>query len=144
MSDADVFMFWARLYKGTPSELNIEPAIAALGVPYRFQMPFFGRPTYFADFAFPTLRVILEIDGKEHRTKAGRAKDAKRDAYFANKGWLVLHCTNEEAQYQPYETVARLLKPRILHDRFDTSDAGRGGDRDRTEGRGAADQDQAR
>jgi very-short-patch-repair endonuclease len=107
------FQLWfAKLEKGTPAELNIEPFVAKLGIPYRFQKPFWGGP-YFADFAFPTLMVILEIDGAEHRTVQGRIKDAQRTAYLEKNGWEVVRCTNEEALYQPEETIERLLGYRV-------------------------------
>ena len=57
--------------------------------------------------------VILEIDGAEHRTVQGRIKAAQRTAYLEKNGWEVVRCTNEEALYQPEETVERLLGYRV-------------------------------
>ncbi len=102
-----MLMHWSRLYKGTESELHLDPAIAALGLPYRFQHPVFATGAIL-DFAFPTIMVAVEVDGKEHRTKSGLVKDRARTEKLEAKGWRVLRCTNEDATRDPYGTVERL------------------------------------
>lgn len=89
---------WAKLYNGTVSELSMEPAIAALGIPYRFQHPVWGMGC-FLDYAWPSMKLALEIDGKEHNTKAGREKDLDRTTRLGRFGWTVIRCTNEDAQH---------------------------------------------
>jgi very-short-patch-repair endonuclease len=103
-------MYWAKNYGGTEPELAMEPAIAALGTPYRFQHPFWGQHAI-ADFVLLKHKVILEVDGKEHRTLKGKREDAARTALLNKRGWTVVRCTNEEALEDPYEVVERLIKP---------------------------------
>lgn len=100
---------WYRLYSNpTKSELAIEPAVARLGVRYRAQHPaIFGK--VIADFALLDERIILEIDGKSHRTTDGMAKDRERTAALEKLGWVVARCDNEDAEREPDACVARML-----------------------------------
>lgn len=98
---------WAKLYNGTKSELALEPHLAKLGRVYRFQHPVWSYGV-FLDFAWPLEKVALEVDGAEHRTKAGKEKDAERTAKLERLGWTVVRCTNEEAQNEPDKVVARV------------------------------------
>lgn len=95
-----------KLYKGTPSEHALEPAIASLGIPYRWQMPV-GH--YYLDFALPTLKVAIEVDGESHKRKEVIANDKERTEYLVRNGWTVVRCLNEEATSDPYGTVNRLM-----------------------------------
>lgn len=102
---------WSKLYKGTASELALEDAVAALGVPYRTQFPgFLWGIRYFLDFALPTLGVVIEVDDVSHSSEEKRAKDAIRTKDIEAKfGWRVLRCTNEEAKSDPNGAVRRML-----------------------------------
>lgn len=97
--------FWSLYHRITPAEAAIEPHLAALGRPYRFQHPILG---YFADFAFVADRLILEVDGASHRKKGAPEKDAQRDKRLEAYGWRVLRVTNEDVFSEP-EAVARLV-----------------------------------
>jgi very-short-patch-repair endonuclease len=99
---------WAKLYKGTPAEHAIEPAVASLGVPYRFQHPLWNV-RLFPDFCLPTLGVVIEVDDSGHFTKAGRAKDVERTAKLNQAGYRVVRCTNEQAVADPYGTVNQMM-----------------------------------
>ena len=100
---------WAALYSNqTPAEVAIEPAIASLGIPYRTQHPIWSISA-FADFALPTLRVILEVDDKSHNQPAKRRADAERTAKLNRRGWRVARCTNEEAILDPYKALSSML-----------------------------------
>lgn len=101
---------WARLYRGTPAEIALEDAVAALGVPYRNQYPGFlyGLP-YFPDFFLPTLGLVIEVDDKSHNEVDKRAADAERTEVLAARGWRVVRCTNREALEDPKGTVKRML-----------------------------------
>lgn len=97
----------ARVYyltKHMPEpELEAERAVCKLGVPYRLQATL---PSYtdsqgkkkqpIADFLFPEHKVVLEVDGKEHRTEKGLAADQERDAFLSSKGYVVVRATNED------------------------------------------------
>lgn len=108
-SRSKLIKYWAHAYLNpTPSEAALEPAIAALGIPYRAQYPFF-KLKHYADFALPTRKIIIEVDGKSHLTNKQRLKDIRDTLGLEAMGWKILRCTNEEAQAHPTETVARLL-----------------------------------
>jgi very-short-patch-repair endonuclease len=106
---ADFFLkWWAAAYSNpTPAEAILEPAIAKLGHPYRFQHPIWAM-RYRVDYAFPKAMVIFEVDDPSHRQKAKRAKDKERTARLESKGWKIYRCTNEEALADPEGTVTRL------------------------------------
>ena len=61
-----------------------------LGVGFRRQLPI-GR--YIADFAAPSARLVVEVDGVYH---AGRARaDARRDRDLGRLGWRVVRLPAE-------------------------------------------------
>lgn len=99
---------WAKLYNGTPAELAIEPAIASLGVRYRFQHPLWALGL-FPDFVLPDDRLVIEVDDRSHRQTKKRKADAERTAKLERAGWKVVRCTNEEALTDPLGTVNRLM-----------------------------------
>lgn len=107
---ADAFLgHWAHLYTDlTKSEYAIEPAIAALGVRYRSQHPIFAYH-YIVDFALLDSKVIIEVDGKSHRGPVAKAADRERTLKLERLGWVVVRCTNEEAEADPATTVQKLL-----------------------------------
>jgi hypothetical protein len=108
---------WTRLYPGTPAELALEPAVAALGVPYRFQHPMFlfDEPSgvklrYFPDFLLLRERVVIEVDDDGHFTAAGRRRDSQRTKLLTEAGYRVIRCTNADAMRYPYATVNRMMR----------------------------------
>lgn len=107
----DLFLMrWAKLYSNlTPAEQALEPAVAALGVPYRVQHPIWALRV-FPDFALPTLHLIIEVDDPSHNTRAKRQKDAERTAKLRARGWTVVRCSNQQALEDPRGTVTRLLR----------------------------------
>lgn len=103
---------WGRLYEGTPAELALEDAVAALGVPYRTQFPGFKYGVRaFPDFYLPTLGLVIEVDDPSHEKLEKMEADAERTATL-NKEWgvRVVRCKNEEALNDPHGTVQRLLR----------------------------------
>lgn len=103
---------WGRLYEGTPAELALEDAVAALGVPYRTQFPGWKYGVRsFPDFYLPTLRLVIEVDDRSHEKPEKIEADAERTASL-NKAWgvKVVRCKNEEALNDPHGTVQRLLR----------------------------------
>lgn len=110
----NITRIWARLYTNqTEPEKRMEPAIAALGRPYRCQHPFW-KLHHFADFALLQDKVIIEVDGKSHQAPAQRLKDLKHTLALQEMGWTVVRCSNEEALSDPHGTVAQLLTPESL------------------------------
>lgn len=104
--------WWCKLYAGTPAELALEPAVASLGRPYRFQHPFWlfnGKLKFFGDFVLTEDKIVIEVDDTSHRKPAKRLKDAQRTEALNQAGYRVVRCTNAEALRDPHGTVARLL-----------------------------------
>lgn len=102
---------WAKLYSNpTPAEQALEPAIAALGIRYRFQHPLWGLRV-FPDFVLLDHKIVIEVDDPSHRTSKKRRDDAERTSRLEAAGWRVVRCTNDEALEDPYGTIARLLGP---------------------------------
>lgn len=107
MSSPFLLRNWAKLYsQQTPAEAALEPAIASLGVPYRFQHPVWAAGL-FPDFALLDQRLVIEVDDKSHRRKT--KADAERTAKLERLGWRVVRCTNEEALEAPHNTVDRMM-----------------------------------
>lgn len=49
---------------------------------------------YIVDFYIPASSLIVELDGSQHYTEAGREKDGQRDSFFEEKGLTVLRYQN--------------------------------------------------
>jgi very-short-patch-repair endonuclease len=108
---ADFFLSrWAKLYSNpTEAERALEPAIAALGLPYRFNHPLWALRV-FPDFVILPLKLVIEVDDPSHNTSKKRKADAERTAKLKRAGWTVVRCTNAEALADPAGTVDRLLR----------------------------------
>ena len=79
MTDAERAL-WSRL-KG-----------AQLGVSFRRQHPI---GLYIADFAAPSVGLIIEVDGGQHATNR-KASDEARDSWLQEKGYRVMRFWNTE------------------------------------------------
>ncbi|WP_377287975.1 endonuclease domain-containing protein [Rhizobium sp. SG2393] len=79
----------------TEAELAFWNAVRAhrlMGLGFRRQMPISG---YIVDFACPTHRLIVEIDGSQH-ADAEAIRDRVRDARLQAAGWIVLRFWNDD------------------------------------------------
>ena len=72
------------------------------GIKFRRQAPV---GPFVADFACPSHRLIIELDGSQH---AESASDRRRDAYLAAEGWQVLRFWNGEVVENPNAVLARI------------------------------------
>lgn len=108
----DMFLLrWAKLYSNpTKAEAALEPAIAALGIRYRFQHPLWGLRV-FPDFVLLDAKIVVEVDDPSHNRTANRKKDAERTKNLNRHGWRVVRCTNDEALQDPFGVVERIVKP---------------------------------
>ncbi|MBE7481620.1 MAG: DUF559 domain-containing protein [Polyangiaceae bacterium] len=61
---------------------------------------------YIADFAVPSVRVVIEVDGAYHASR--RAADARRDRELGRRGWRVLRLPAELVARDLGEAVARV------------------------------------
>jgi very-short-patch-repair endonuclease len=63
------------------------------GLGFRRQTPI---GPYIADFVCHAARLVVELDGETHDFEARQRYDLRRDAWFAARGYFVLHIANEE------------------------------------------------
>ena len=80
----------------TPAELKLWNAVRAhrlMGLGFRRQFPIAG---YIVDFAFPSHRVVVELDGSGHGTAAQVEADRRRSEQIERDGWRVLRFWNDD------------------------------------------------
>ena len=51
---------------------------------------------YIVDFFCPGLKLVVDLDGGQHYTVEGRAKDSSRDKYLVNLGLKVLRFSDRD------------------------------------------------
>lgn len=107
----DYFLLrWAKLYSSpTDAEAALEPAIASLGIPYRFQHPLWGL-SLFPDFVLLNDRVVIEVDDASHSTSKKKKEDIERTAKLNKHNWRVIRCTNADAERDPVGTVNKMME----------------------------------
>lgn len=67
------------------SEEHLESALGAAGLPYRSNQ-IVGA--YEVDFIIDD-RVVVEVDGYHHLSRAGKRRDARKDSYLRSRGYQV-------------------------------------------------------
>ncbi|MGK9050037.1 endonuclease domain-containing protein [Neorhizobium petrolearium] len=80
----------------TEAELKLWNALRGhrlMGLGFRRQLPIAG---YIVDFACPTHRLIVEIDGSQHGNDADLRYDADRTRRLEKDGWIVLRFWNDD------------------------------------------------
>ncbi len=75
-------LLWSRLRRN-----SVE------GFYFRRQVPVFD---YIADFACFEAKLIVEVDGATHSSPSELADDARRDARFEARGFMVLRIVNDD------------------------------------------------
>lgn len=101
--------YWKRMCgQPTEAEAAIDPAVAALGQPYRFQHPFWEYK-YFADFAVLPWKLVIEVDGDSHNSPSQKEKDLKHALQVLDDGWVVARVSNELAIRDPGAAVAQAV-----------------------------------
>jgi very-short-patch-repair endonuclease len=103
-----VSWFYDALTHQTEAEQSIEPFIAELGSRYRCQHPV-GGFKYRIDFALLDEGIAIEVDDDSHFEADKALKDLERTQWLTKHGWVVVRCTNSEAQNSPGPTVRRLV-----------------------------------
>jgi very-short-patch-repair endonuclease len=69
---------------------------------------------YIADFACPTFKLIVEVDGATHSSAEELAYDARRTKYLEQQGWTVLRVTNTDVYGNldgVWSAISALLAP---------------------------------
>ncbi|WP_064692458.1 endonuclease domain-containing protein [Rhizobium aegyptiacum] len=80
----------------TDAELKLWNELRAhrlMGLGFRRQMPIAG---YIVDFACPTHRLIVEIDGSQHALAENASSDDIRTERLKADGWTVLRFWNDD------------------------------------------------
>ena len=68
---------------------------------------------YEVDFAFPSERVAIEVDGwATHGSRASFEADRERDAWLASRGWIVLRFTWRQVTNRPGTVASRVRSTR--------------------------------
>jgi very-short-patch-repair endonuclease len=67
--------------------------IETAGTHFRRQVPI---GPYVADFACMAARLVIELDGSQHNTDAGRVKDEIRTRWLENEGYRVIRFWNND------------------------------------------------
>ena len=60
---------------------------------------------YIVDFLLPSEKLIIEVDGSQHYTEAGKKSDSERDAWLRGEGYDILRYSNTDI-YRNLEGVA--------------------------------------
>src|SRR3990167_2729508 len=91
---------WNGWDKMTPIENNIWADIRYLTLPFYPEFPI-GK--YFADFADPLHKIVIEVDGKDHEKQ--KNQDIKRQADVMSLGWDVYRITGRESYDERVEAL---------------------------------------
>lgn len=67
-----------------------------------------GNRNWWIDILLPAEKIVVEIDGPEHRRPVMQAKDEKRDDCFMRHGWRVIRLQKDSVLSNPDE-CARLV-----------------------------------
>jgi very-short-patch-repair endonuclease len=65
-------------------------------------------PPYTADFCCVELKLILEVDGADHLTDAGKNHDRVRDEALARQGYRVVRISGYDVLREPGQVLARI------------------------------------
>jgi very-short-patch-repair endonuclease len=86
----------------TSAELEVSKALPAYWVwnyPITLGKKQEGYPTnYKLDFANPTKKIGLEVDGSSHTMTARKEQDVKKEAKLGELGWRVFRISNAQVQ----------------------------------------------
>jgi len=80
----------------TPAELKLWNEVRAHrlgGLSLRRQ---FGIGDYIVDFACPSLKLVIELDGSQHGDEEIAERDARRTAFLEASGWTVIRFWNDD------------------------------------------------
>ncbi len=104
-----------RVGADSPPETLTRLALVDAGLPEP-QVQLKGDPadrySPVADLGYRALKIAIQYDGKHHRTPRQQAKDARRDAWFQERGWLVIRLTSEDLQ-EGFIRLVALVRRRL-------------------------------
>jgi very-short-patch-repair endonuclease len=79
----------------------------AMGVHFRRQVPF-GK--YILDFFSFETKLVIELDGSQHYTESGRARDSIRDQYLREHGLTILRFSDHEFLSNPSGVMEKIYE----------------------------------
>ncbi|HBE70804.1 MAG TPA: hypothetical protein DDW52_21880 [Planctomycetaceae bacterium] len=65
---------------------------------------------YTADFCCVALKLIIEVDGKDHLTESGAKRDQQRDKRLGELGYNILRIPGYEVLRNPQSVRARIVQ----------------------------------
>jgi very-short-patch-repair endonuclease len=65
---------------------------------------------YYADFAFENVKVVVEIDGSQHKNSYYQERDKKKEELIISKGWRIYRVSADKIKDNPYIIIDELLK----------------------------------
>lgn len=78
-------------------ELVLVPALKKMGFIHQFRFPKKENGHYSVDFAYPKIKLCIEIDGKSHKNiRSRRKRDRRKTAHIISKGFSIIRFTNED------------------------------------------------
>jgi very-short-patch-repair endonuclease len=93
-------------------EIVFENALLAAGITgwiYNYQ-----HSIYAYDFAWPELKLDVEIDGATHNTEKVKTIDARRDAFSRKNGWTVIRFPAADVKKNVLSCLKKLEKMGVL------------------------------
>jgi Uncharacterized protein conserved in bacteria len=66
--------------------------------------------SYIVDFYCPATKLVIEIDGGQHYTEAGKGKDRVRDSYLTALGLTVLRFSDTEVLKNTNSVLERIYE----------------------------------
>jgi very-short-patch-repair endonuclease len=91
----------------TPSEAALWNCLRGKQLGVEFKRQFVIGEKYIADFAAPSVRVIVEVDGDSHARRV--TADARRDRWLQRQGWRVVRVSADEVLRQLSAALERVL-----------------------------------
>ena len=73
------------------------------------EYPFDKARKWRFDFAFPSQRLAIEVDGRYHRTYVGQRKDSEKLNEATRRGWRVLRLTADRVSKVKAEAFVLFL-----------------------------------
>lgn len=70
----------------------------------------FQNGMYQYDFAWPELKIDVEVDGGTHKLEKVKKIDERRDKFSRDNGWIVLRFTANEIKYNIDDCIKIILK----------------------------------
>ncbi|MCA6117928.1 DUF559 domain-containing protein [Bradyrhizobium sp. WSM 1738] len=77
------------------------------GLGFRRQTP---MGDYIADFVAHSCKLVVEVDGESHDFESRLRHDARRDPWFASRGYRVLRFTNDDVMKNLEGVVLSILE----------------------------------